>query len=178
MNDQKAKRREWPPGKRCFKHIELIQARLNVLEPRPWQLNYKWRHSMFLTGLNFISLHFYLSCFEMFGASESDPGRRVENSQSQKLPVSFCFLPLIYNTIRALCSNLRTKTFFSFPAARKDNRKCRRVGRLGLVLHANNVPNWNATLKPIRWTRNLYLALRPNNNTPIRQLFVIHKIII
>ena len=26
MNDQKAKRREWPPGKRCFKHIELMQA--------------------------------------------------------------------------------------------------------------------------------------------------------
>ena len=67
----------------------------------------------------------------MFCPSESDPDQNTHNLKN-----SLCFLPLIYNTIRAFCSNLRTKTFFSFAAARKDNRKYRRVRRLALVLHA------------------------------------------
>ena len=32
-NDLKAKRREWPPGKRCTEHMEVMQARLTALEP-------------------------------------------------------------------------------------------------------------------------------------------------
>ena len=32
-NDLKAKRREWPPGKRFTEHMEVMQARLTALEP-------------------------------------------------------------------------------------------------------------------------------------------------
>ena len=32
-NDLKAKRREWPPGKRCTEHMEVMQARVTALEP-------------------------------------------------------------------------------------------------------------------------------------------------
>ena len=32
-NDLKAKRREWPPGKRCTEHMEVMQAMLTALEP-------------------------------------------------------------------------------------------------------------------------------------------------
>ena len=33
-NDPKAKRREWPPGKRCSEHMEVMQARITALEPK------------------------------------------------------------------------------------------------------------------------------------------------
>ena len=32
-NDPKAKRREWPPGKRCTEHMGVIQARPTTFEP-------------------------------------------------------------------------------------------------------------------------------------------------
>ena len=37
-NDPKAKRREWPPGKRCNEHMEVMQARLTALELNDWPL--------------------------------------------------------------------------------------------------------------------------------------------